>query len=97
MPLDVLNTVCVVQATLDDVGKGAGPFLVSQLIAWMGRETAFNLSVCGWLPCGLMIMLSGLYLARDEDAMQRRLETSVEMVRYQGVASNVDLEGLDEG
>jgi len=65
------------QATLDDIGKGLGPALVASLISWLGRAAAFNVAVCGWFPCGLLISCAGITLARDEDAMQSRLSTAV--------------------
>ena len=40
---------------LDDLGKGFGPALVAVLITALGRQAAFNLSVLGWLPCGILI------------------------------------------
>ena len=62
------------QATLDDLGKGLGPAIVAGLISVLGsRSAAFNVAVCGWIPCGLLIFCSGFTLERDEKAMQQRL------------------------
>eukprot|EP00884_Botryococcus_braunii_P001211 jgi/Botrbrau1/11090/Bobra.0219s0002.2 len=58
---------------LDDLGKGAGPFLVAQFIAAWGRLAAFNFAIGGWLLCGFSFGCAALFLARDEAAMQERL------------------------
>lgn len=65
------------QATLDDVGKGLGPAIVAALIAGTGRRVAFNLAVCGWLPCGALLCAAGTSIGRDEAAMNVRLRAAV--------------------
>lgn len=73
----------VLQATLDDLGKGLGPALVSFLITWIGRKAAFNVAVCGWLPCGLMLVIAGHYTSRDVNAMSERLAGNVRALHLQ--------------
>jgi hypothetical protein len=67
-----------VQTTLDDVGKGLGPALVAAIISWAGRNTAFNIAICGWIPCGLMMVAAGWFVRADEAAMQQRLKAAIE-------------------
>lgn len=62
------------QTMLDDLGKGLGPALVALLISSMGRTSAFNISAAGWIPCGLLLLLTAFTLQRDEDHMQHRLQ-----------------------
>lgn len=62
------------QSMTDDVGKGLGPFLVSWLIASIGRKDAFNVAVGGWLPAGVLLLSLVFCLERDEKAMQGRLK-----------------------
>lgn len=83
------------QATLDDLGKGLGPALVAVLITWMGRTAAFNVAVCGWLPCGLMLVVAGAFTERDVDAMNERLARNVEMAALV-VPEGSDDEGIAE-
>eukprot|EP00892_Ulva_mutabilis_P007444 jgi/Ulvmu1/5071/UM021_0088.1 len=75
--------VLALQATLDDLGKGLGPALVAVLISWMGRKAAFNVAICGWLPCGLMLVVAGLYTRRDVDAMSERLVRNAQALHTQ--------------
>ena len=39
---------------VDDLGKGLGPALVSLLITTFDRQTAFNISLIGWVIGGLL-------------------------------------------
>lgn len=39
-------------------------------ISRLGRTGAFNLSVCAWVPCGIMLTSLACTMAGDEDAMQ---------------------------
>lgn len=68
------------QTTLDDLGKGLGPALVAAVISWAGRRAAFNIAICGWIPCGIMMMAAAWYVQDDEAAMQQRLQRVVEGV-----------------
>jgi hypothetical protein len=83
------------QATLDDLGKGLGPALVAVLISWTDARTAFNVAVCGWVPSGLLMILSGLSAAKDELAMSARLAHHVENVQGDGL-DVVQLAVLDD-
>lgn len=42
------------------VHVGLGPALVALLISSMGRASAFNISAAGWIPCGLLLLLTGV-------------------------------------
>ena len=42
------------------------------------RQSAFNLAIAGWLPCGALLALVALSLAKDEAAMQARLAKKVD-------------------
>jgi hypothetical protein len=57
-----------------------GPVLVAALISKIGRTAAFSMSTAGWIPCGLMLMATGLTLEKDEAAMQWRLRNSLSRV-----------------
>ena len=65
MPLErsILANVCLPQlrgranalvSIVDDLGKGLGPALVSILITTFDRQTAFNISLIGWIVGGLL-------------------------------------------
>ena len=62
---------------LDDVGRGAGPFVVAQVASRFGRRATFAWSTLGWVLCGLVFALSGFTLKKDELAMQARLRRKV--------------------
>ncbi|KAL3148730.1 hypothetical protein ABBQ38_014141 [Trebouxia sp. C0009 RCD-2024] len=66
------------QTMTDDLGKGLGPALVAALISALGRRSAFNLAIAGWLPCGALLAGVAVSLAKDEAAMQARLAEKVE-------------------
>ena len=42
------------------------------------RQSAFNLAIAGWLPCGALLGMVAVTLARDEAAMQERLLQKVD-------------------
>eukprot|EP00744_Colponema_vietnamica_P015056 GILI01021086.1.p1 GENE.GILI01021086.1~~GILI01021086.1.p1 ORF type:complete len:496 (-),score=67.72 GILI01021086.1:23-1510(-) len=55
----------------DDLGKGFGPVIVSELIMAMGnRESAFSVSSLCWIVCGLVILLSYFTFPQDEASMR---------------------------
>lgn len=62
---------------LDDVGRGAGPFVVAQVASRFGRRATFAWSTLGWVLCGVVFAAGGLTLKRDELAMQERLRRQV--------------------
>lgn len=76
------------QTTLDDLGKGLGPALVAAVISWAGRKAAFNIAICGWVPCGLMMVAAGCFVRDDEAAMQQRLLRVVDGVRQEMILLN---------
>ena len=45
--------------------------------AELRRETAFNIAIAGWIPCGMFFACAAFTLARNEDAMQARLRNKV--------------------
>lgn len=52
----------------DDLGKGLGPALVSILITTFDRQTAFNISLIGWIVGGalsLAIMMVSVLIATN--------------------------------
>lgn len=83
------------QTMLDDLGKGLGPALVAAIISTVGRTAAFNISTAGWLPCGALLLATSLTLARDEEAMQRRLKRSITRISAASLPalSSGDVEG----
>lgn len=78
------------QTTLDDLGKGLGPALVAAVISWTGRKAAFNIAICGWLPCGLMMVAAGWFVRADEASMQQRLLRAVDGVRQEMMLLNTE-------
>jgi hypothetical protein len=78
------------QTTLDDLGKGLGPALVAAIISWAGRSTAFNIAICGWIPCGLMMVAAGWFVRDDETAMQQRLMRAVDGLYQEMLLINSD-------
>jgi hypothetical protein len=71
------GTALALLTVLDDVGRGAGPFVVAQVASHFGRRATFAWSTLGWVLCGLIFGLSGFTLKRDERAMQERLRKKV--------------------
>jgi hypothetical protein len=69
--------------------------VVAGLISWTGRNSAFNVAVCGWIPCGLFMVLTGLSVRRDEDAMQARLMDTVQAIRQEMVLLMTDRDESD--
>lgn len=65
------------QTMLDDLGKGLGPAIVAAIISKVGRTTAFNISVAGWIPCGMLLLGTALTLESDEGAMDHRLKATM--------------------
>jgi hypothetical protein len=43
---------------------------VTGFISRLGRTGAFNLSICGWFPCGVLLTSLACTMTHDEDAMQ---------------------------
>ena len=51
---------------------------VSSQSGCMCRQSAFNLAIAGWLPCGALLALVAVSLTKDEAAMQARLAHKVD-------------------
>lgn len=58
---------------IDGLGKGLGPFLLSTMIASVGRERAFNLSLIGWLIGGAVSLLMFFTVQKDEQKVQEQI------------------------
>ena len=65
VPLErsILSNVCLPKlrgqanalvSIVDELGKGLGPALVSLIITTSDRETAFNISLIGWIIGGIL-------------------------------------------
>ncbi|KAL7535058.1 hypothetical protein ACHAXR_006239 [Thalassiosira sp. AJA248-18] len=61
--------VCIV----DDLGKGLGPALVSLLITTFDRQTAFNISLIGWIIGGFLSLAITIFVAKDEESVQEQI------------------------
>jgi hypothetical protein len=58
----------------DDLGRGLGPIIVATFITSLGgRRNAFNLSISGWIPSGIIMMMLAPFMRKDEAAVQARL------------------------
>lgn len=68
------GSALALQAMSDDLGRAAAPLFLSLWIQRFGRQTAFNLATSGWIVCGVLLAATSLTLAKDEDAMQKRLQ-----------------------
>ncbi len=61
----------------DDLGKGLGPALVSLLITSFDRQTAFNISLIGWIVGGVLSLLIVFFVANDEARVQQKLREQI--------------------
>lgn len=84
VPLEraILTNVCTPQlrgranalvSIVDDLGKGLGPALVSILITSFDRQTAFNISLIGWVVGGLL-SLGIILVSRFSCLMENTVE-----------------------
>ncbi|KAL7548454.1 hypothetical protein ACHAWF_011741 [Thalassiosira exigua] len=84
VPLErsILTNVCLpksrgranaIVGIVDDLGKGLGPALVSLLITSFDRQTAFNISLLGWIIGGLLSLAIMLFIAKDEESVQQQI------------------------
>jgi hypothetical protein len=64
---------------IDDLGKGFGPFFLSQLITAFGRRLAFNVSLIGWLIGGLIYFFLYFTIKRDKDNVQNTIRSRIQM------------------
>lgn len=67
------GTVFAVYSLMDDLGKGAGPAVVAALIVRLGRKTAFNLGISGWVLCGALLTAIARFLDNEESELQESL------------------------
>ena len=70
--------------TTDDVGKGAGPFLIAVFVNIFGdRKAAFNFCTAGWVFGAMLNFCIYCTLTKDQEKCQesvkRNLEESIEM------------------
>lgn len=66
------------QNTFDDFGRGLGPVFVAMLISNLGGRTiAFNISVIGWILCGIFNWLLYFTVEKDEADVQSRFAESL--------------------
>jgi MFS family permease len=72
-PPEARGVALALQSLTDDLGKGLGPAIAAGLVAALGRRNAFNVALCGWAPCGLLLGLLATCMRRDEAAMQAGL------------------------
>ncbi len=54
------------QTVTDDLGKALGPAIVAGFITSLGRRGAFNVAVCGWIPCGILLLGLVFFMRKDE-------------------------------
>ena len=98
VPLEraILTNVCLPQSRgranalvsiVDDLGKGLGPALVSLLISTFDRQTAFNISLIGWIVGGIFSLFIILFVSTDEERVQQKLR--------EGIAQNNEIETAD--
>ena len=89
VPLEraILTNVCLpksrgranaIVSIVDDLGKGLGPALVSLLIATSSRQTAFNISLIGWIIGGIFSFFIMLFVKADEERVQQELRDEIE-------------------
>jgi predicted MFS family arabinose efflux permease len=79
---------------IDDLGKGFGPYVLSQIIAKVGRESAFKLSLIGWLIGGTISLCVFFTGRQDETTVQetitQRLNCRRDYIQYNGISTVVD-------
>jgi len=64
----------------DDLGKGFGPVIISQLIVVFGRVWAFNITNFFWVICGVIFLMIAYTFPKDEAKLNRLLaERAVKM------------------
>jgi MFS family permease len=84
VPLErsILTNVCLprlrgrsnaIVCIADDLGKGLGPALVSLLITSFDRQTAFNISLIGWIVGGVLSLSIVFFVVNDEARVQQQL------------------------
>eukprot|EP00879_Flechtneria_rotunda_P006260 GHRR01006579.1.p1 GENE.GHRR01006579.1~~GHRR01006579.1.p1 ORF type:complete len:583 (+),score=156.80 GHRR01006579.1:972-2720(+) len=85
------------QSVTDDLGRGLGPVIVAGFISSLGRQTAFNISAAGWVPCGILLLSLVFTMRKDESNMQTRLaakaEIALETIRVTGLSTVPSCQG----
>lgn len=82
------------QSVTDDLGRGLGPVIVAGFISQLGRVGAFNISVAGWLPCGVLLCCLACTMRKDEANMQKQLKQKSEIMLHHIHVSGADSAGL---
>jgi MFS family permease len=88
VPLErsILTNICEPQSRgranalvsiVDDLGKGLGPALISLLITTFDRQTAFNISLIGWIIGGCLSLAIALFVVKDEQSVQQKLRDKI--------------------
>ncbi len=57
----------------DDLGKGFGPVIISQLIVIFGRVMAFNITNFFWVICGVVFLMIAYTFPKDEAKLNKLL------------------------
>ena len=63
---------------VDDLGKGLGPLFVSLLSGAVGRQTAFNASLLGWIIGGIISCFLFCTVKGDEARVQELVRESID-------------------
>ena len=58
-------------ALCDDLGKGAGPAILSSCLPTYGRRQTFAWAMLGWLPCAVLNGAMALTVVQDEARVAR--------------------------
>lgn len=92
-PPEARGTAFAVFSLFDSLGKGLGPAAVAGIIASRGRRSAFNISICLWFVCALLLGAMAVYLEADEKAMVDKVE---EARRRNAAGREMAEEGAEE-
>lgn len=84
------------QSVTDDLGRGLGPVIVAGFITQLGRVGAFNISVGGWILCGVLLCFLALTIRKDEALMQKQLtqksQATLQQIRVTGSSAGGGVE-----
>lgn len=77
-----------IQSLVDELGKGFGPYLVSQLIVAAGdRTSGITIAIMMWIPCGIIICLISCFLEKDVLSVEKEISDAAEGKKNLGEAS----------
>lgn len=76
--------------TFDDLGKGIGPIFVAGLIGRMGRTSAFNVGVWGWILCGFFNLVIYFTVRSDEATVQATISAHLTRQNNGAIQSQYD-------